>query len=136
MKLIIKSDLKELEALRHRIRHFCVSAAGFSRDDQRLDRVELGIHEMIVNIIKHAYDGESGKKIQISARLNKDRIVFELIDQGKSFNPDSIPKPCFDGSRENGFGMYLADQIFDRIEYSQNADGENRTVLSFSAGGN
>jgi serine/threonine-protein kinase RsbW len=134
MLLEIENSLNELEKVRKAIRVFCSKIEAFSCDDNRIDMIELGIQEILVNIIKHAYEGETGKKIQISARVDSGQIKFELFDKGRCFTLESVPQPQFDGSRDNGFGVYIADQIFNKVEYLQNKNKENYTILTFAIG--
>ena len=134
MILEIKSDLKELEKVRKYIRDFCSKIEKFDSDDNRVNMIELGIHELLVNIIKHANKGNPDKLIRISARLGHEQIIFELFDNGISFNPEIVPLPQFDGSCENGFGIYITRQIFNKVEYLQNKNQENHTILTFTIG--
>ena len=135
MKLEIKNNLDELGKVRKSIRDFCFETKEFGLNDKRVDMIELGIHEILVNIIRHAYKMESDQSIRITARLDSNQIIFELFDHGISFNFETVPPPQFDGSRENGFGIWIASQAFEKIEYIQNTNEENHTILTFTMGG-
>lgn len=133
--LEIKNNLNELEKVRKSIRDFCIKTEKFGLNDSRVDMIELGIHEILVNIIMHAYKMESDKSIRISARLDSNQIIFELFDHGIAFDFETVPPPQLDGSRENGFGIWLAKQAFDKVEYIQNINEENHTILTLTTGG-
>lgn len=135
MELEIKNNLNELGKVRKSIRDFCFETEKFDQSDSRVDMIELGIHELLVNIIRHAYKMESDKSIRISGRLVSNQIIFELFDHGISFNCKTVPQPQFDGARENGFGIFIANQAFDKVEYLQNTNEENHTILTFTIGG-
>ena len=80
------------------------------------EQLQLAVNEAFANIVKHAYGKQSGEII-IRAQYLKDRIVFELCDQGKSFDPQLVEEPSLSGDRSSGFGVFLISKIADRVVY-------------------
>jgi anti-sigma regulatory factor (Ser/Thr protein kinase) len=56
-------------------------------------------------------------------------FLIEFVDKGKGFNPETVPQPEFDGSREGGFGLYIVSQIVDDVVYTRGKDNANYTQL-------
>ena len=65
------------------------------------------------------------------------QLVFRLVDWGRSFVPESVPAPAFDGSKDHGFGIYIIEQAVDEIEYTREEDGRNCATMRINLrGGN
>ena len=91
--------------------------------------IELAVTEVATNIIRHAYSGRSDALVQVAVRLLPDMFLIEFVDKGKGFNPEEVPHPKFDGSRDGGFGIYIVSQIMDDVVYSRGKDNTNHTRL-------
>jgi len=124
-RLEFDSDLNQLENVRSFVRDFFKNIPASLFDDERKDQVILAVNETAANIIKHAYQGKSQQKIQITAEVSVDRLVFRLYDWGQVFDPKSVKKPKFNGSQDGGFGVYIISQSVDEVNYSRDADGRN-----------
>ena len=93
-------------------------AAGLS--EMREIQLELGIEEMLINIISYAYD-DSG---DVWIRARKEDFFFRLdfADHGRPFNPLSEERCLPEGlsaedREEGGLGIQLVRKNFDRMEY-------------------
>ncbi|MCF8110236.1 MAG: SpoIIE family protein phosphatase [Desulfobacteraceae bacterium] len=115
--LKIESLLENLKKVRSFVRNFCELHAAGRLDEPRLSQVEVAATEVVANIIKHGLGQEPGHFIDISAEAFADRIEVEFRDQGQPFDPQDIPPPVLDGTRENGMGCYLISQFVDDISY-------------------
>jgi len=135
-RLEFDSDLNQLEKVRSFVRDFCKNIPASLFDDERKDQIILAVNEAATNIIKHAYQGRSQQKIQITAEVSVDRLVFRLYDWGQVFDPESVTKPKFNGSQEGGFGIYVIAQSVDEVNYSRDADGRNciELIIYFAGG--
>jgi len=134
-RLEITSDLKELGRVRSFARDFCCKIDDPVLNDSRLNLLELAVTEVVANIIKHAYKGQSGKPIQVNAQIMGDEVIFEFFNWGKGFDPESIPKPVFDGSCDGGFGLHIIQNAVDEVIYSQDDGGKNRACLKIKLSG-
>ena len=128
-ELEITSDLKELERVRVFIRKFCAGVKDSSLDAKRISMIELAATEVTVNIIKHAYQSRSGETIQINAEASADEIEIRFYDKGEQFDPELVPQPVFDGSREGGFGLHIITHTVDEVLYSRDEQGRNCSCL-------
>jgi serine/threonine-protein kinase RsbW len=107
------------------IREFIVilcKKAGFGQDV--CYQVELAVDEACSNIIEHAYGGESDKKnIECLCVETESAFLIQLHDEGKSFNPELVPKPKLTASLEEresgGLGLHFMRQYMDDVIYQK-----------------
>jgi sigma-B regulation protein RsbU (phosphoserine phosphatase) len=128
-RMTFSSDLKELSGIRQFIRNFCEPIPEELLCEARISMIELAVTEVVTNIIRHAYSGRSDAIVQVTASLFPDMFLIEFVDKGKGFNPEDVPHPNFDGSRDGGFGIYIVSQIMDDVVYSRDKDNTNYTKL-------
>ena len=129
MILEIPSSLTELSKARDFVREVCSVDAQWPLDEEDICQLELAVHEAIVNIIRHAYRDRIGQKILIEAHRRDDRLMFHLNHWGQSFNRKAVPPPVFDGTCENGFGLFIIDHCVDEVSYIQNDKGKHTICL-------
>jgi anti-sigma regulatory factor (Ser/Thr protein kinase) len=127
--MTFSNDLNELSAIRQFIRSFCKIIPEEMLGEERISLIELAVTEVATNIVRHAYCGQSGASVQVAARLFPELLLIEFVDKGKGFNPETVPKPEFNGSREGGFGLFIVSQIVDDVIYSRSKDNTNSTQL-------
>jgi phosphoserine phosphatase RsbU/P len=130
-----ESDLNQLESVRSFVQKFCENIPDSLLDHNRNEQIILAVNEAAANIIKHAYQGRSEEKIQITAEVSADRLAVRLYDWGKDFDPESVQDPKFDGSQEGGFGIYIIAQSVDEVNYFRDADGRNCIELIINLAG-
>lgn len=92
--------------------------------------VQLAVHEVCTNIVDHAYMGEPEGRINLSFALAQEplRLVVELRDQGRVFNPDSVPPPDLEEAQVHGYGLFLVQSLMDDVVYVPQRGG-NRWQL-------
>jgi serine/threonine-protein kinase RsbW len=107
----------------HEVREFISEAAqrhGFS--DEETSKIVLAVDEACTNIIKHAYQGNPDKEIQITVHAGNG--VFEVLieDEGRSFDSLAIKPPDLKQHltqyRRGGLGVYLMKTLMDEVEYT------------------
>jgi anti-sigma regulatory factor (Ser/Thr protein kinase) len=125
----IQSDLAQLEQARKFVRNFCCCNVHWPVKEEDICQIQLAVHEAAVNIIKHAYQNQYGKRILIEAVCLRDRIMFRLNHWGLSFERVSVPPPVFDGAAEDGFGLYIIDYFMDDVQYNFDEDGKNNICI-------
>ncbi|MBF0554705.1 MAG: ATP-binding protein [Nitrospirae bacterium] len=94
--------------------------------------VNLILEEIFTNIITHAYDDRKEHIIQIRQRIEGTRIIVEVRDDGREFNPSKAP--AFDAGKPleemtlDGLGIHLIVSMADSLNYLRE-DGIN--ILTF-----
>ncbi len=100
-------------------------------NDDNVYAIQLAVDEACSNIIEHAYLGDDNGEIICECNILNDSFEVILKDNGKSFNPDSIPEPKIGVPLEKlelrGAGLYLIRKLMDEVEYRHN-EGEG-TIL-------
>ncbi len=121
--LKIGNDLKELAELCHAVHYFLEEAQVPSAPIYKID---LSLEEMLTNVIKYSYDDKARHEISVALRLDSNRIVLEMRDDGHEFNP--LEAPLTDLSVDisqrqvGGMGIHLTRTMVDDIYYSRDGD--------------
>lgn len=102
------------------------NAPAHSGGDSLAYNIELAVHEVCTNIIEHAYGGLPGR-IQIVFTMRQDprQMVIEMVDNGRSFEYASIPVPNPEEPQIRGYGLFLIQELMDKVDYHSNATGNS-----------
>lgn len=97
-------------------------------------RVELALEEVLVNVVRYAYNEETGD-VQITlTRRDSSNLVVEVVDWGQPFNP--LDRQSLDPRQDlrsrpiGGWGIALVRQMADKLEYTYEKS-RNTLTLSF-----
>jgi serine/threonine-protein kinase RsbW len=91
--------------------------------------VLLALQEMVTNVLRHAYELDDGKPIEVAFTVDADAFEVMLRDQGPAFDPlaydaadllDLAEMPTEAG----GFGIHIAKLVMDEVAYER-TDGWN-----------
>jgi serine/threonine-protein kinase RsbW len=117
------------------VRDFVGEAArafGFSEEDSA--NIVLAVDEACTNIIKHAYQYATDKKIEVTIYHSKSSFEIRIFDNGKSFDPSIIRQPDLKehiGHRKRGgLGVYLMKKLMDKVEYNFHRGKRNEVRLT------
>jgi phosphoserine phosphatase RsbU/P len=119
--------LEFLPALRAWIRGVCRCAC--ADDSSAADSLELAVTETASNIIRHAYEGQTGKKINIEVQAYADRMEITITHWGKRFRPETASTQTPDASAGHGYGLYIISRLMDNISYFDSPYGANCVTL-------
>lgn len=128
-QLEIDSDLKNLET----IADFVMDAtknAGLSAAESF--HVQMSVDEACTNIIQHAYDGESGA-LRLCCDYDGECFTVTIEDQGRPFDPDTIPQPDLRSSLQErsvgGLGLYFMKTMMDEVHFEFSDECGNRLTM-------
>ncbi len=129
MRHILKNDFSEIPPATEEVDRFLIEQ-GASADVQYVAR--LVIEELVTNIIKYGYDDNSAHDIQIEARLEDDKLVMEISDDGHPFDPWNAPAPDLslpaDQRPIGGLGLHLVRNMSDSFAYERHDDKNIVTI--------
>jgi len=109
----------------------CCGAEGMA--DELRYKVMLALEEAVTNVINHAFAGVPTPHL-IRVRLDISDVLFaaEVIDNGRVFDPTSVPDPDLTLPLEQrtpgGLGIHLMRNVMDRLQYRHEA-GHNTLRL-------
>ena len=100
--------------------------------------IELGIAEVLTNIVMHGYAPHENGFITVSWEAHKSGLIMQIVDTGLPIPPHLLARKsghAFDfdphdvvNLPENGFGLALVRSIFDAMDY-ESLDGVNHLRL-------
>ena len=116
------------------VRDFVASVAskvGFDNDD--VSKIELAVDEACANVIKHAYDKNSDKPIEISIKVDDKKMTVVVADKGKGFDPKAIKVPNMNEyltkMKVGGLGLYLIETLMDQVDFEIKPGVKNRVKM-------
>lgn len=104
------------------------SAPWLDGDDAR--RARLGLHELLVNIRRHAYGGAIGP-ISVGMTASPGGVTVMVTDWGMSL-PEVQRRVLPETSDRGGYGLGIIDRVFSEVDYRR-AAGRNEWVLAVHA---
>jgi serine/threonine-protein kinase RsbW len=94
-----------------------------------VNRVRLVVEELVVNIIRHAFEDEAEHTIVLTLRTEPGRVHVVTEDDGKPFDPREAPPPPLgrplEEQAEGGYGVFLVKSMTRSLDYTR-AGGKNR----------
>jgi PAS domain S-box-containing protein len=106
------------------IARICDEVGLRAEHDPFVNACQLGISELVTNVIKHAYRGEHGR-ITVQAFEYGDRMEFIITDKGlpyetRVFEAEGLPKV-----REGQYGLMITRRVMDEVVYTRTPNEEN-----------
>lgn len=91
--------------------------------------VLLALQEMVTNVLRHAYEGDEQKPVEVVFTASGEAFDMELRDQGPAFDPlqHDVTELLADESMPTtagGFGIHIAKLVMDEVTYERR-DGWN-----------
>ena len=129
--LVLAGSFDHLGRCREFVRSVCRDQGPNGPSPERVEEIVLAANEALVNIIRHALAERPGAPVAISARIAGRTLVMTMEDDGCPFDRAAVASPRFDGSRESGFGVFIIEQLADRVTYDRRPEGGNRLELTF-----
>jgi two-component system OmpR family response regulator len=137
----LKSDACFLEELNHMLSSLFLYS-GLPGDSIR--QLTTAIREMGMNAIEWGHRKQGDLLVNITYRIDKDRVVIVIRDSGPGFNPARVPHAADPedpvkhmevrdalGLRVGGFGILMARGLVDDLQYND-AGNEVRLVKYFA----
>lgn len=124
--LNLTSDPPLLSVMRAAVSKVC-EIAGFHQMDT--SKIILAIDEACSNIIRHAYKGKSGQRIQITCKIKPTKLEFILEDEGEPADVKKIKSRPLNEIRPGGLGVYIITSVMDKVKYSDGNEMGNRLFM-------
>jgi serine/threonine-protein kinase RsbW len=128
-KLSLWVDYSQLAALRD----FVVQTSHeLGLDSATTYDLQLAVDEACTNVVRHAYDGESGR-IELEIQATGEGVRVTVWDWGQPFDPENIPEPDVTAPLEQrplgGLGLFLMRQTMDEVQFDFDPEKGNRLTM-------
>jgi sigma-B regulation protein RsbU (phosphoserine phosphatase) len=122
--------LEHLSAVRQWLEDAAGMVGSGGLDEDALFRLQIICTEAFDNCVIHAGISAPALPVHFEAQVFEDSIRITMEHDGPEFDPFHAKPPSFDGTRDNGFGLYIMVRSADDFAYRRKAEGLN--VLTFS----
>ena len=126
LRTTLRNDLGEMKRISAALVEF-LGEEGVPPGDVR--RVRLVTEELLVNIIRHAFEPGTTHTITLTLQTGPRRVTVVTEDDGKAFDPREAPEPPLgrplEEQGDGGRGVYLIKQMTQSLDYTR-ADEKNR----------
>lgn len=126
VRINIVSHPENLKRIRNQMKDI-TSRAGFSQKDSGI--IILAVDEACSNIIKHGYDNDHNRKIDLTVSLETDRLIISIIDNGIKFDINEIEPEDQSRLKPGGLGLFIIKQVMDKVEYGSTSQGYNKLKM-------
>ena len=126
----LRNDLAEARRTEEWLKSFAEAA---QLSPAARNAFDLALTEWITNVISYAYEDDQEHWISIRFLTAPSRARVEVEDDGRAFNPLTLPPVDTTVPLEQrpvgGLGIHMIRQLMDSVEYRR-ADGRNFLTLT------
>ena len=124
----IESDPNNLITVEEFVNYF---AKDLGLNDDQLSVLLLAVTEATTNAIIHANKCDASKLVSIRAHIEDSKLIVNVKDEGKGFDPSKIPDPTEPENllKDSGRGVYLMKVYMDDVKYNITPTGME-TILT------
>ncbi|MFP4168363.1 MAG: ATP-binding protein [Desulfonatronovibrionaceae bacterium] len=102
-------------------------------DPEQCSKIRLILEEIMLNIVRHAYQGATTGPVHVGWRVNRDGSrTIRFVDSGEEFNPLQKDPPDTEIPLEDrqigGLGIHLVRELSQGVEYTRENDENILTV--------
>ena len=120
LHVTVPAEAFYLRQLRDLVRDFGLDCGA---SDNRVIDMVLAVHEACANVVQHAY-GEGGGPLHLQGWRQRDRLVFEVSDNGTP-----VAKPV--AGRMGGHGIPLIRELSEDVDIEGPGEYGTRLELTF-----
>jgi serine/threonine-protein kinase RsbW len=106
-------------------------AADAGLDEDQRFHVTMAVREAAVNAVLHGNEYDPSREIAVGLENTGKDLVFTIADQGRGFNPESVPDPLAEENllRGTGRGIFLIRSLMDEVHFRQLHPGTELTLV-------
>ncbi len=126
VKIIVPSHPKYLSIVRN-----VTSKIGeiYEIEESIVNDLRLAIDEACTNIIRHAYKGDTTKKIMLKYVMKPEKFTVILEDNGIKADINKLKGRNLDDIRPGGLGIHFIKRVFDIFMFDESKKKGNRLIL-------
>lgn len=106
-------------------------ARQFGFSDDTIGEIQLAVDEACSNVIKHAYQYDNNKKIDIIVETNGSKLTIIISDRGKGFDPAKLetPEQRLQKHARGGLGIALIKKVMDEVSFDIHPGSRNEVRM-------
>jgi anti-sigma regulatory factor (Ser/Thr protein kinase) len=116
-RLVLRGDVDNLERLRQWLANTISAGLGIPPDHILISNTQLAAQEAFTNVTFHGLLPGGSQEITITVKSDHLAVELELQYDGKPFIREDAGPPSLDGSSDDGFGLFLIDELMDEVSY-------------------
>lgn len=118
----IESDPNNLITVEEFVNYF---AKDLGLSDEHLSVLLLAVTEATTNAIIHANKCDASKLVRIHAQIEDSKLVVKIKDEGKGFDPTTLPDPTHPENllKDSGRGVFLMKVYMNEVKYKVTPSG-------------
>jgi len=124
VQISITSDPPRLAEVRIMVEQIC-REVGFAEEE--ISKLVLAVDEALTNVIRHGYEGQGGKPIELvfepEPEASRGGLEIRIRDYGRQADLEAICGRSLDDVRPGGLGVHLIESAMDEVEYSHPPGG-------------
>jgi serine/threonine-protein kinase RsbW len=111
-----------------------IEASNYSTEE--IFSVHLALEEAFINAIKHGNKMDSSKAVQIDYVIGPDKIEITMTDEGRGFNPRTVPDPRVGENlyKTEGRGLLLINSYMDEVNFNETGNRVHMVKYKTKAG--
>jgi len=96
----------------------------FDWDENDIFAIHLSLEEALVNAIRHGNGYDPTKLVQVVCQLSLERCRIKITDEGKGFDPHTVPDPTDDRHLDlpSGRGVHLIRSFMSTVHYNDSGN--------------
>lgn len=100
-------------------------AAEVGLNQNKYNNIALAVSEAISNSIKHGNKNDKSKKVSIKIKVEDEKMIVSLKDEGTGFDPNIIPDPTQPENilKESGRGVHIMRSLLDDLKFNFTPNG-------------
>lgn len=128
-ELLLPSDLRMIEAAVGYLVDRCRRHA-FAGPRLTLN-FRVGVTEALANAVLYGNGADPGKYVRVEVHIDGVRVACLVEDQGRGYDPRSIPDPTLPENLHGtgGRGLFLIRKLMDDVEFSDSGNAIRLVLL-------
>lgn len=127
--LELPSDLRVIEAA---VTYLVDRCRAYDYSGSRLDlNFRVGLTEALANAVLYGNRCDPRKSVRIDVCLGRSRVILEVADEGRGFDPESVPDPTLPSNLQEpgGRGLFLLRELMDEVEFNARGNAVRLTLF-------
>ena len=127
--LELPSDLRIIEAA---VTYLVNRLRTFSFGGSRLHlNFRVGVTEALANAVLYGNEQDPRRSVRVEVSIDSTRVELCVVDQGRGFDPASVPDPTHPDNleRTGGRGLFLIRKLMDEVEYNERGNAVRLLLL-------